>query len=1272
MNIQEKSFGKMARGFIRSIVRRSQGGAREERALVERAGMLDPDWYKRQYPDLAVSGMDPLEHYLNFGAAEGRNPCASFDTEYYLSRNPDVAASGMNPLLHFCEHGWLESRLPMEGFDLKAYAKARNKQALSPSGATAFVPGMKQAARLEPLDEGVHARIKAAGLFDEGYYLSQFDSADDVIGDALAHYLQAGAGQKKAPAPWFDAAFYVRQYRDVARSKIFPFLHFCEYGLGELRNPSAGFDAVWFFINHPDMVSRGVQVIGDHLRNGWGGDQRVRRVGPYSHNERVRALNVVVEYLATAPVDAQALRVLGALCNQLKAPAQAALVYERLVALLPQDVGMRRKLAESQLANRDWASAVTTLSILDEMAPDNVGNLRKLAGALGRIGESKRAIEAYDRVAKASKKHDDYYALGLACEDSGDTGQAGAAYVCALKTSKLDARAKKYGIGALHQQHGEYSRALTSYQELVKQLPWDAGLRHRIGYAHDRLYCWRQAEDAYRLAIVGMADENSQVASWHYRLGFVRERMRNWNGAANAYSAALSLSTKDKPEWRYRLGCVLDRLGDSESAYQAYAGSSLVAETVLEMDADVSASTVDGDGSAETPRSKYFHELAIGTLPEIERIIDQDRSQPEGYVLLGDCKMRLGNWLAAADAYKAGLARSSDPAADWYAKAIAALAKVGKYHEACVTYQSANGFRGAYGLTEAAMQRNAAETPDAAYVEYVRTLELDDSVIMYESFSGLSMSCNPLAIFKYLIADPAYSGFTHVWVVNERERVPEEYRRRTDVVIVKRESDAYKRYLAMAKYLINNSGFAPYFIRREGQKYLATWHGTPLKTLGKEQKYKFYDHKRTQRNFLQATHIISPNKHTTDVQLDSYDVRPVFTGKFSETGYPRIDLTLNATPEFQQELRRRMGLSADKPVVLYAPTWRGTPDEVRFDFSRVENDLKELGKLGCQVIFRGHSWLERAINTTAVDCHVVPADIDTNELLSIVDILITDYSSVFFDFIVTGKPILYYIYDLEEYEKERGLYFDMMEMPGHKCRTIDELCGALEGILHKGQTDEDSYRVAREKFSNHDDGNATKRVVDFLFKDDSALAIDYKRAAKRSVVLHGGMYEEGPETERLIAVAKALDDNGWNVIVMFNPVVVEAMPGSIARFRRLPADIIGIPRHGSILMTPEERWLRLRHEGKHELIGKESIEIVRNMYDREFSRMLPHFIPDAIVVIDGKDSFWPKLLLDNTHACKKAVLTNRESNRWLDESVVVLPMRESCEQDVSAILQVVG
>src|SRR5690606_9702095 len=97
--------------------RRARDPLDHEVEVIGQSGLFDRDYYLQTYPDVAESGMDPVQHYVRHGAAEGRDPCVLFDTRFYIDSNPDVAASGMNPLCHFCEFGWKEGRNPSSRFD---------------------------------------------------------------------------------------------------------------------------------------------------------------------------------------------------------------------------------------------------------------------------------------------------------------------------------------------------------------------------------------------------------------------------------------------------------------------------------------------------------------------------------------------------------------------------------------------------------------------------------------------------------------------------------------------------------------------------------------------------------------------------------------------------------------------------------------------------------------------------------------------------------------------------------------------------------------------------------------------------------------------------------------------------------------------------------------------------------------------------------------------------------------------------------------------------
>src|SRR5690606_29018935 len=127
MSTMDISRGRKA-GLFNAVKRRLGMGppatmsqAQKDVVYLDESGLFDRQWYLDRYQDVAASVIDPVEHYVLYGADENRNPCALFDTQYYRESNPDVAVSGINLFRHFCEFGWREGRDPSAGFDLKRY-----------------------------------------------------------------------------------------------------------------------------------------------------------------------------------------------------------------------------------------------------------------------------------------------------------------------------------------------------------------------------------------------------------------------------------------------------------------------------------------------------------------------------------------------------------------------------------------------------------------------------------------------------------------------------------------------------------------------------------------------------------------------------------------------------------------------------------------------------------------------------------------------------------------------------------------------------------------------------------------------------------------------------------------------------------------------------------------------------------------------------------------------------------------------------------------------
>jgi hypothetical protein len=177
---------------------------------IEKSGLFSAAWYLARYPDVARAGIDPLLHYIQYGAAEGRDPSPDFSTTAYLERNSDVARAGLNPLLHYIRYGKDEGRDP------------------SP------LPSPEE--ELEKMAE----TIRGSGLFDASGYLLRHPSVAAKGTDPVLDYLRKGYRQGRDPGPEFDTSFYLTEYKDVAQSGTNPLVHYLLYGKGEGRLPKAG------------------------------------------------------------------------------------------------------------------------------------------------------------------------------------------------------------------------------------------------------------------------------------------------------------------------------------------------------------------------------------------------------------------------------------------------------------------------------------------------------------------------------------------------------------------------------------------------------------------------------------------------------------------------------------------------------------------------------------------------------------------------------------------------------------------------------------------------------------------------------------------------------------------------------------------------------------------------------------------------------------------------------------------------------------------------
>lgn len=346
---------------------------------------------------------------------------------------------------------------------------------------------------------------------------------------------------------------------------------------------------------------------------------------------------------------------------------------------------------------------------------------------------------------------------------------------------------------------------------------------------------------------------------------------------------------------------------------------------------------------------------------------------------------------------------------------------------------------------------------------YVAQAGGTENAVFFESFYGRTVGCNPHAIDRALAA--AAPEVVRYWsVVDLSVAVPE------GAIAVVEGSPEWWRARAAARLLVVNDWLRRRFARKPGQKVLQTWHGTPLKRLALHRPG--FDPRRMAAVVKESRRwdvLLAQNVYSERILRKAYAFfgRPIWV-----EGYPRNDALVTGDAAM---VRAALGIREGERVLLYAPTWRDDRTEM-VDFV----DPEELARRADAVVLvRGHSRTLAAGRDRAgarvIDVTGFP---ETSQLLLAADALVTDYSSVMFDFSVTGKPMFFLVPDLDHYRGQlRGFYFDLeSRAPGPLVRTQDELVAALADPGHADVYAE-RYAAWRAQFNQRDDGHAAERVV---------------------------------------------------------------------------------------------------------------------------------------------------------------------------------------------------
>jgi CDP-glycerol glycerophosphotransferase len=355
-------------------------------------------------------------------------------------------------------------------------------------------------------------------------------------------------------------------------------------------------------------------------------------------------------------------------------------------------------------------------------------------------------------------------------------------------------------------------------------------------------------------------------------------------------------------------------------------------------------------------------------------------------------------------------------------------------------------------------------------------LPFKKNMVLLESYWGAKADCNPMAIAKGL---QAMGGYDLVWSLNASAKTDIEF---SGMRRVNRGGFRFAYTLARAKYLVTNGNFPTEYEKRPGSVHVQTKHGTPLKTMGldirkkrpKEMNWTDFAERCRRWDF-----VISSNPYSSRIWRQGFP----YTYEVLEIGYPRNDMLFNSSAADVDRIRKKIGVPEGKKIALYAPTFRdrdrntsGLNKAEIFDPVRV---AKALGPDYALVIREHYFNTPGGTARTIINASDYPK---SNDVVLIADLLITDYSSIMFDYACLNRPIVIYAYDIDNYIEERGMYLDLAKIaPGSMVYNQNELLQCLENGTYDSAESQRKLTEFRNEFCPWDDGYATDRAIKAIF-----------------------------------------------------------------------------------------------------------------------------------------------------------------------------------------------
>lgn len=424
------------------------------------------------------------------------------------------------------------------------------------------------------------------------------------------------------------------------------------------------------------------------------------------------------------------------------------------------------------------------------------------------------------------------------------------------------------------------------------------------------------------------------------------------------------------------------------------------------------------------------------------------------------------------------------------------------------------------------------------YPHFLKKKQIVESSILLESHHGEKIDGNIFYLLQELLQNPEYSKYQIYVSVTKKSRNSIKQLLHVNSgtasnkpIFINNQSIRFFRILASTKFLINDTSFTPFFVKRDDQVYLNTWHGTPLKYLGKRIEHNgALSMGNIQKNFLVSDYLLYPNRHTKEAMFDDYMLENLFRGTVLYGGYPRNAALLQNNT--RTVARTQLGIDSTIKMVVYMPTWRANT-ESRTSMQDILQDIDVQMPANTVMYVNIHT-----MDGTSIDyenfnnIRPFPRTLETYAVLAASDHLVTDYSSVLFDYATTKRPITSFTYDHDLYVQQRGMYMTPQDLPFPCVETVSSL---MASISHYTPPSDDSLHQFINTYCSYDSPDAAKKLCQELLTQQNTL-VQFRpeeEQQKDNILIYAGNLAKNGITSSLVNLMQEVDHSRHNYFVTF-------------------------------------------------------------------------------------------------------------------------------------------